>query len=156
MSGIDLKTKEKAKQFLLEHPMAIVSTVGEDHKPHAAAIFYIVDEEFNFYFITRTETQKYKDMLAKPNSAFTVADVGSQLTIQGSGELNVVRNDALIETVYKKLARLRPLSDSDWLPPIIKLRKGHYVIIKFKPTWLRIADYLTQQKTSANYFTQLI
>ncbi|MCW2763413.1 MAG: hypothetical protein JWR85_3614 [Marmoricola sp.] len=47
---------QKVHAFLRQHHMGVLSTVSSDGEPWGAAIYFIVDEDFTFYFVTRAET----------------------------------------------------------------------------------------------------
>jgi len=46
------------RTFLEENKLATICTVTKDNKPHASAMYYTMDENWNFRFITQTTTHK--------------------------------------------------------------------------------------------------
>ena len=50
----NLQIKKIALKFLQEkeHITAVVATATKDGTPHSAVVYYFVDENFNFYFLT--------------------------------------------------------------------------------------------------------
>ncbi len=131
----------KVHNFLKQNPMGVLSTVSPDGTPWGAAIYYVADEDFNFYFVTRTKTAKYHNLDKTPMAALTVADPASQTTVQVSGRVAKVPVDDYMDIVFDKLAQARPKGDSHWTPPAEKLRGGNYIPLKLTPSKLHYADY---------------
>jgi uncharacterized pyridoxamine 5'-phosphate oxidase family protein len=148
---------EKVTEFLKDHHMAILSTVSENGKPWGSAIIFALDEDMNFFFMTRADTFKYKNIEANPNVAFTVADEERQITVQASGKVTRVDADDYMDVVFKKLASVKPRGDFQWVPPVIKVHKGDYMILQFTPSRLQYADF-KQRKTDVHseYIEQII
>lgn len=121
--------------------MAILSTVSEDGKPWGSAIYCVADKDFNFFFVTRSQTQKFKDIDNNPRVALTLADPESQRTLQLTGTVSKVPSKDIVDVVFKQLADIKPPGDSDWLPPIIKVHQGDWMILKITPNYAQFADY---------------
>jgi len=121
--------------------MGILSTVGADGMPWGAAVYYVTDEDFNFYFVTRAESFKYQNLDKNPVAALTVADSETQTTVQTSGKILRLSPERYIEIVFNKLAHLRPKDDPHWSPPMSKLRMGDYMPLYLVPDKLQFADY---------------
>ena len=132
---------EKIHTFLYHHPMAVLSTVAADGTPWGAAIYYVADDGFNFFFVTRTETYKYQNLDAHPVAAITVADNDSQTTVQASGEISRVPIQDYMDIFIDKLAKIRPEGDHDWAPPLHKIHEGEYMPLCLTPSRLQYADY---------------
>jgi uncharacterized protein YhbP (UPF0306 family) len=63
----------------------VIGSCPSDGDTHVATVYYYVDDNFNFYFLTATNTRKYKNLLENPNAAIVVGFGPSQTTIQGQG-----------------------------------------------------------------------
>ena len=81
------KLKTKALEFLSEPTRitAVIGTSSLDNIPYTATVYYHVDDEFNFYFLTATGTQKYLNLHANPQAAITIGFGPSYTTMQGGG-----------------------------------------------------------------------
>lgn len=132
---------QKVHDFLKQHPMGILSTVSETGHPWGSAIYFVADEQFNFYFVTRAETFKYKNIQHKAVAALTIADASSQTTVQVAGEISTVPSDQIIDIAFNKLEKIKPKDDQNWIPPIYKVHKGDYMVLKLAPTKLQYANY---------------
>lgn len=137
----DSQSYSKVHDFLKHHPMGVLSTADADGHPWGSAIYYVADDEFNFYFVTRVETLKYRNIEKNPHVALTIADPESQATVQVRGIVSKLPPDRYMEIVFDKLAKIGPKDDPTWAPPMSKLHKGNYMPLHLMPTKLQYADY---------------
>lgn len=147
----------KVHEFLKRNPLGVLSTVSRDGEPWGAAVYYVADEDFNFYFVTRTKTAKYHNLDKTPLAALTVADPTSRTTVQASGRASKVPVEDYMDIVFNKLAKAKPKDDPHWTPPIEKLRGGDYMPYRLTPRKLHYADY-KREKTDphAEYIERII
>lgn len=132
---------QKVHAFLRHHHMGILSTVSEEGRPWGSAIYFIADDNFTFYFVTRAETYKYQNLEANPHVALTVADEETQTTVQLAGMISPLPYEDYLEVVFRKMPKIRPAGDHEWIPPVEKLRAGNYMPLVLTPTKLQYADY---------------
>ncbi len=115
-----------------------------------AAIYFLVDEDFTFYFVTRSETYKYKNLEKNPTVALTVADPDTQTTVQLAGKVTPLPYDEYLDVMFKKFPKLKPKGNFNWQFPIDKLHDaGEYVPLVLMPTNLQYANY--QHATSDSH-----
>lgn len=127
--------------FLKHHHMGILSTVTEDGKPWGSAIYFVLDEDFNIFFVTRLETFKYQNLEKNPFAALTVADEEKQTTVQLTGNISKVPAADYMDIVFNKLVSIRPKNEVNWAPPIEKVHKGDYMPLRLTPSKLQYADF---------------
>ena len=60
------KSKNLAIKFLKDHKSAVVATASRSGEPEAATLFYAIDNDFTFNFITDKESRKYKNLKENP------------------------------------------------------------------------------------------
>lgn len=129
-----------ALAFLKSHKAGVLATVGADGAPHASAIYYVTDDDFNLYFLTLFSSRKYEAIRANPAVAFTVgtSDVPQTLQIEGvAAELSHEEEKrAHISDLVKVLT-----SNSQYYAPITKLDPSEVVMIWVQPKWVRWADF---------------
>jgi general stress protein 26 len=148
---------QKVYTFLQHHPMGILSTVSSHGKPWGSAIYYVADEDFNLFFVTRIETFKYQNLEKHPFAALTVADSETQTTVQVAGEISRVPVQDYMDIIFEKLAKIRPEGDYAWTPPLDKIHKGNYMPLKLTPTKLQYADYgLRKSDVHTDYIQTII
>ena len=137
--------------------MAVLSTASANGKPWGAAIICTSDEDFNFFFMTRAGTLKYKNLEANPIAAITIADAENQTTVQAVGKISKVAAKDTVDVVFKKLARAKPRDGFQWVPPVIKVHKGDYMILRLTPTNLQYANYKqTKSDIHDDYIEKII
>lgn len=148
---------KKVHEFIKHRNMAVLSTVSATGEPWGSAIIFAHDEDLNFFFMTRSDTLKYKNIEANPTAALTIADEQDQVTVQAMGIVTRVAAKDYMDVVFKKLASIKPRGDYHWTPPVIKVHKGDYMILQFTPKKLQYADF--KQKKSdihSDYIEQII
>jgi len=157
MTNQPTHSHKKVHAFLKKHPMGVLSTASKDGTPWGAAVYYISDESFNCYFVTRVETFKYKNMDINPVAALTVADNKMQTTVQLVGKIAKVPVHDYMQLFFDKFAKLRPEDDYHWAPPLEKIHKGNYMALKLAPLHLQYADYSqTKRDVQADYIETII
>jgi general stress protein 26 len=148
---------QKVHNFLRQHHMGILSTVATDGKPWGSAIYFVVDEKFTFYFVTRADTYKYQNLESNPYVALTIADDASQTTVQLAGTISPLPHEDYLDVVFRRMTKIRPAGEPDWMPPIDKLRAGNYMPLVLTPAKLQYADYKHVKADShADYIEQIL
>jgi general stress protein 26 len=148
---------QKVHDFLKHHPMGVLSTADSEGKPWGAAIYYVADEDFNFYFVTRVETFKYHNLDKNPVAALTIADADSQTTVQARGNIYKVPVKDYMDIVFTKLAKIGPKDDPHWAPPLSKIQAGNYMPLFLTPTKLQYANYKDRKADiHADYIEKII
>src|SRR4051812_4337326 len=121
-SAMNKNTPEykRAHSFLKKHPMGILSTAGGPASGWGAAVYYLVDDDLNVYFVVRTGTTKYKNIVEQPYAALTVADSEHQITVQLSRAVERMPINKYMDIFFDKFAAMRPQGDYQWAPPVDK------------------------------------
>ena len=121
--------------------MGILSTASEEGKPWGAAVYYVADEDFNIYFVTRTGSYKYQNLDKNPVVAFTVADAQTQTTVQVQGRVERIPVQKYMDEVANKLAHVEHPDTHNWTPPVEKIHEGNFMPLQIIPDKLRFANY---------------
>jgi len=121
MDSITIKTA--ALKFLNEPDRltAVIGSCPSDGNTHVATVYYYVDNNFNFYFLTASNTQKYKNLLENPNAAIVVGFGPSRTTIQGQGTAALLEkgSDEENNAIAQIKKRLQEHNDETW--PVFQL-----------------------------------
>jgi nitroimidazol reductase NimA-like FMN-containing flavoprotein (pyridoxamine 5'-phosphate oxidase superfamily) len=117
--------------------MSLAACHGD--KPLSTVLLYAVDDDFNFYFATRSETYKAKALAINPKVSLSVWE-HKKMLIQVDGQAqqisNLERANEVVEMLADSTARI-----GDFWPPVVQQKqKGEYIIFKIKPDWLRALD----------------
>jgi uncharacterized pyridoxamine 5'-phosphate oxidase family protein len=150
-------THQKIHDFLKQHPMGILSTVSADGTPWGAAIYYVSDDDFNFFFVTKMKTLKYQNLDNNPLAALTIADPETQITVQAMGKISRLPIKDYADVIFAKLAKIKPKDDHTWVPPITKVHEGDYIPLRLTPSKLQFADYkAVKSDIHASYIEKII
>lgn len=132
--------RKDALSFLKSHKVGVIATVSGHGQPHASMVHYVADNSFNVYFITPTQSRKFRAIEEQPKVAFTVAipDIPQTLQIEG-----VAMDISLDEDAAKKKQEIfEVLNSNPWFyGPIAKLDPQEAVVVWIRPGWVRWADY---------------
>lgn len=136
------ESKDLIRDFLKTHHSGVLSTSSAAGYPHAAPVYFSVEEDFCLLFATKTETLKYKNIQENNRVAFACYDEATQSTVQIGGRAEKVDDpkvhQSTINAIYRYSAEL---SKTD-LPPIEKLFAGDYVIVRIVPEVIKMAVFL--------------
>lgn len=150
-------TRKTAHEFLKANPMAIISTASSEGEPWGSAVYYYVDEDLNFYFITRANTKKYDNIQQNMQAAITIADQATQTTVQASGTISLVPAEEYMSVLFDKFEEIKKVNDKYWAPPIEKIHEGNYIPLKLTPTKLQYANYSEKKSDPrASYIHKII
>ena len=134
-------TDEKAIKFLQEHTVAVLSTVDRTGRVHGAVIFYLVDKDNSMYILTKSDTDKGRNVYAHNQVAVTIHEPGTLQTLQIQG-LAVVETDQLVkDSVFTSMTKPRIYQGKTHLPPVTKLQEGSYMVIKISASLMSYHDY---------------
>ncbi|MDB5238585.1 MAG: hypothetical protein JWM46_855 [Candidatus Kaiserbacteria bacterium] len=142
-----------ALDFLKGHNAGVIATVSSEGDPHASVVYYVADDSFNIYFLTKLGSRKYTAIQAHPAAAFTVGrqDVPQTLQIEGVAvELtNEDEKRPHVAELMDTLAKNNPL-----YIPIAKM-DSEVVIMWIQPKWIRWADFSAHGIGNEAMFTEI-
>ncbi|CAN5134304.1 hypothetical protein BH11PAT1_BH11PAT1_6600 [soil metagenome] len=150
------KTKKEVYVYLKSLAIAVLSTVSSEGNPHAAVIYFISDEDLNFYFLTKSDTRKAKNLTSHSEAALTIVDPNSPRTIQVTGPVSEIEEPQMYINIMDKISEENAKGNNFfWPPPLSKLDSdGDLVLYKLTPNWLRYADFT--ESTKENIFYNII
>lgn len=155
---IDYPTEETADtvyQFLQSHPVGVLAEVMPSGYPHASAIYFNVDNQFTIYFVTKTNTQKYKDLQQNQQACLVAFDQPTQATVQISGKVTEITDSSEVRSVVDSIENIAHRFSISGVAPIIKLDTGDYVAYELKPDTIRFAMYLRPDPVTYDAFETL-
>lgn len=130
-------TKEEVLAFLKDHYLMQIATVSND-QPGVSVMLYTVDDELNFYFGTHKDSFKIRNLLANPKISIVVWEFG-KIQVQLNGIAEPLTNPQDQEKILDQLAD-SATKDKDFWPPLFRITGDEYIIMKIKPTWMRVLD----------------
>ena len=111
----------------------VIATVTDSCNPHAATVYYTVDEYFNIYFCLGEETEKFLNIKDNPNVALVIGTGPEIKTIQGGGKA-----EWIIEGEDEIMLRLGKNFDLKQSPfwPIAALQHKSIALMKINLEWM--------------------
>ena len=79
-------------KFLKESSTAVVATSFRNDV-RASTVYFTVDHEFNFYFVTKRKTSKYLNAEMNPQGAIVVGTGPEHITVQAHGRIDLIVNE---------------------------------------------------------------
>ena len=132
---------EEIRTYIDTNPIAVLGTTNLDGSPYGAVVYVCADDNKRVvYFLTKSETLKYKNLLARGHVSLTIVNPSENSTLQSDGRAFVVTDHQIGTMVVEKISRLHD-SAVDWLPPLVKLRAGQYVVIGVEIWHARLARF---------------
>lgn len=137
--------------YIKSNPTAVLGTIDEHGKPQGAAVYVCALSAEQLYFVTKIETQKYKNILQNPHVSVTIVNTAENSSLQASGSVHIENDPTTIEMVFGKMAEIYAKS-ADWLPPIAKIRAGPYQVVGVKLHFARLAQFKGKHAGSSHIF----
>lgn len=133
--------KQQIIDFINNNPLGVLATSNSVGFPHAAAIYFVLDEDLNIYFVTKENTLKHKNLKQNPLAAIAIYEKETLTTLQASGNVKVVDEIDKFMHLFNKLSDINhEQTNSDRLP-VSKLFAGDYYMYCLKPKTMRLAEF---------------
>lgn len=143
-----------ARAFLTRHNTGVLSTVSPEGGAQGRTVYYVADDGFNIYFLTLSNSRKFKALQAQPRVAFTVSTPDVPQTIQVEGVAADVSLDP--DAPKKKEELFEVLNANNWFyGPITKLDPADAVVVWIRPKWVRWADYAFEEAGTAHVLKEI-
>jgi uncharacterized protein YhbP (UPF0306 family) len=105
-----------AKKIIRENIYCSLATT-DGVNPWTAPLYYAVDKDYNFYFISQLNSRHTKHILKNPNVAFSIFDShqpeGTGNGIQASGRVRLLKDEEIPEALkwyQSKFIEMKPES----------------------------------------------
>ena len=141
----ELTAIQSAARDFLQNPnqlTAVIATSDRDGIPHAATVYYYLDRELTFYFLTATGTTKYDHLVTNPHTAIVVGTGPAEITIQGQGMSRLLKKGSNEEAVAMVKIKKR-LTEHDGTWPIFQVDQfdnESLAVFAFTPETLRLLN----------------
>lgn len=153
---IDSQTHMDFMEFLRSKSVAVLSTVTPDGQPESATVFFVVDGDLNFYFMTKNFSRKYANLEQNQRVSLVVGTENEPVTaqIQGTAEKTTdpkefdQRMQMLKENFFK----------NEFVAPLFQMtsEKNDVVIYKVTPFWIRWLDLRSKKEKVDGGFVQIL
>lgn len=150
------ESAEQIRNFLQSQHSGVLATSDLAGNPHAAPVYFSLEEDYSLLFATKTETQKYKNIMENDKVAFVCYDEKTQTTAQISGKVKKVEKPDDKQAVLNTIYHLSETISGAELPPIEKLFAGEYVVLQIVPQVIKMATFLRPDSEGEDAFESLI
>ena len=150
------ESEELVREYLDSHHSGILGTADVSGNPRVAAVYYERDDDFCLTFATKTETQKAKNMLENPQVAFVVYDEKEQTTIQITGRVEPIEDDAAINHSVNAMVKNSAELSGREFTPAEKLEAGDYIAFKLVPLVIRLGIFARPVSSEEEYYETLL
>ena len=144
----------KIMHYISKNPMAVLSTVNDDGTPYGSIVYISSLGDRAVCFVTKTGTQKYMNLLARPMVSLTIGNDTESSTLQATGKASIINDPALLDAGMKKIHEIHAMR-AEWLPPIAKLRAGNYAVVGIELTHARLGEFKGLDIGSREIFTEI-
>lgn len=133
--------QRRIHNFLRANPVGVLSSVDPNGDPHSVVIYFSIDNQFQVFFLTKSDTQKYDNLLRHDHVMLTVFDAESQATAQIAGIAVEITDNYEVSSVAGAVLAASLMTSREGQPPISKLQAGAYVAFRIEPNQIRMAVY---------------
>lgn len=140
--GLSEDRRQRMYQFLYEHPVGVLAMVDPNGQPHAVVIYFVVNRQFDIWFLTRAETRKHDNLTRNPLVMMAVYEAETQTVIQITGKAEEITDSYDVNGVAGAVLKASLRAKSPGILPMTKLADGGpYVAFHIKPSQVRMAVY---------------
>lgn len=156
-SAMDMEvSREKAYEFINNNHVGVLATANQNGRPHAAAIYVVADRLLNFYFVTRKETQKARNLTANPYASIALFDAMSQTTLQVDSTVSVVDDITEGNRIFAEIQGITRRTSASGVPPVTRLAAGGYITYKLSSPRVRLASFGDTVSNKEEVFEEIL
>lgn len=133
--------QQRMYDFLTDTPVGVLATVDPNGCPHGAVIYFTVDKQFNLFFLTKTGTKKYDNLIRNDQVMLIVHEPVSQSVAQVIGKTFEIKDSYEVNRVAQRIFEISLRTSEAGVPPINKLHAGAYTAFLITPLQIRMAVY---------------
>lgn len=151
--------KKSAMDFLKSNFISVVATVSKENKPEAATVYYWIDNDLNFFFMTHQHSRKFINLQSNNRIAMVVGSVFEPRTVQIEGEAEWLTTYEQMKVFLDQLIHhpnLDKLYHGGFVPknPFPNIPGIDFAMCKVKIDWLRSMDI--DPKTEKIHYHQIL
>jgi len=148
---VDLETKTKFFEFVKSKQTAVIATISNTGKPSAATIYFLMDEKYTIYFMTKKFARKFENLQYDHEIALVIGMDNEPATVQIEGVASQIIEEKEFDLRLKQLKE--KFFKNEFVAPLFQLSsedKNDIVIYKITPKWIRWLD-LRRDKSDGEF-----
>lgn len=150
------ESREKVLGFLSSNRVGVLATADLSGKPHASTIYVITDSVLNFYFVTKKETQKARNLAANPRASIAIYDATSQTTVQIDGHVVEVKDEGQAAQLFTQMQGIAHTTSSSGILPVTQLSAGGYITYRLSSPSVRMATFGAKASETGQIFEEVV
>lgn len=144
------------RTFLRSRYSGVLATADGASQPHAAVVYFTLEDDFSLLFGAKSETQKFKNIEENNQVAFVVFDEKEQATVQITGHVEIMHDQNMREKVVNNMFKSSAEQSKHEIPPADKLFAGDYVAMRLIPMVIKMAVYARPDSEGDDLFETLL
>lgn len=150
------ESADVVRKFLNSRYSGVLATADQAGNPYAAAVYYVLQDDFSLLFGTKSETQKYKNIEENKQVAFVVYDEKDEATVQITGRVEVIDDHSARQKIVNNMYSVSSKQSKIKLPPAEKLWAGDYVALRLVPIVIKMAVYARPDSEGDDLYETLL
>ena len=134
--------KREAIDSMRQMPYGVLATVDSAGRPHAATVIIVVNADLSIEFITRADTNKYRNLLKNPQVAMAIGST-PPYAFQLRGRVRQVKAAKDVAATMERWAEVGAKLKDIW-PPILRLGQAPYAVFRITPKTVTAIDLRSQ------------
>ncbi len=132
----------RIKAFLKKNTLGTLATVGENGSLQLSTLFFIIEDAYVVYFVTKTSTRKYINIARNPNTTILIANAEELTSVEMSGRTEIVTDSKQVLDVITKFQILAQDSRAGyWVPPVSQVTGSQFAVCKFTPDRIEYTQF---------------
>ncbi|MEI7838191.1 MAG: PH domain-containing protein [bacterium] len=136
-----LKINNECLIFLREHNLGVLSTFNRQGSVNGATVYYLIDKDNRLYLLTKSDSDKSRNILTSSKVSFTIYDEANLQTAQINGDAAVETSQEIIDYVFETLSKPRKYKEELKSPPVNNMQNGLFIVIKITPSQIKYHDF---------------
>lgn len=127
--------------FLRAHELGVLATMSRQQEPHMAAVYYAIGSDGIIRILTKTGTEKSRNITGNHIASFLVYDETQLQTAHIQAYAEVEPDSALRQATYEIISRERVYDGKLRRPPVTDLQQGSFTVLRLTPTAVQFTDF---------------
>jgi nitroimidazol reductase NimA-like FMN-containing flavoprotein (pyridoxamine 5'-phosphate oxidase superfamily) len=130
--------QKRYRQFIDTHNVGVISTVDVNNQPSGSIVYYCFDED-NFYFSTKKDSKKLRNIHLNNLVAFTLGSDKDTYTVQIQGVAEEIYDIQEKAICLKKIKERANRDQLNW-PALLEFKKLDLTIVRIVPKSISMFD----------------
>lgn len=131
---------EKAQVFLYKNTACVLSTIDRTGNVGASVVYYTPSNDSSIYILTKTNTQKARNIFANSRVAVTIFNQATLETLQLQGIATIETDLTIRKQVFSNIVKNHDRATSNQLP-VFQIKGDEFIVIKIEITSVKFSDY---------------